>query len=59
MFTNEHLVIAGLVIAGLYLYQRSHTLEAKSRELHNEEILRWTDYRGHNYEVQINRKVHE
>ena len=29
-----------------------------TRSSHNEQTLRWMDYRGHKYEVETNRYVH-
>jgi len=42
----EHLIILALIAFILF------------RSTENEEKLRWTDYRGHDYEVKINRHVH-
>ena len=42
----EHVIIVVLLL--LFLYRRTQ----------NEERLQWTDYRGHNYDVRINRDVH-
>jgi len=42
----EHLIILALILFLLF------------RTTNNEERLAWTDYRGHDYSVKINRKVH-
>lgn len=48
---NRDLVILALIAVIIWLLVRK-------REIQNEQRMRWTDYRGYNYDIAINRSVH-
>lgn len=59
MFTNKEIILGvALVLVGFYVWQQQKRIATLSEITHNEERLTWTDYKGHEYNVVINRKVH-
>lgn len=42
-----------IIVAGILVY-----LFTRSKGFSNSQVMSWTDYRGHNYRIEVTRDVH-
>ena len=54
----QYILVGAIVLLLAYNFQQQRKIARLSEVTQNKETLSWVDYKGHRYNIEINREVH-